>query len=192
MSVAENSKAEINELGFYVTMISWGMLFASLFLTYTLFRFRAEVWPPFGFEQIELIWPILSTVAIALSSLTLYLFQKGFEKPGHKNLRLLLFVTTFLAFVFLGLQFKFWSHLKETDFYIGSGIYSSIVHGFTWIHAAHVFLGILGIFFLYPVILKKDLAGQTIKFRSRIKSVSVFWHFLGIIWGLMFLTLFVL
>ena len=70
----------------------------------------------------------------------------------------------------------------------GSGIFGSMIYGFTWIHIAHVAIGILLLIWLNI----KFMSGvsQDIKSELRVKNVGKFWHFLGLIWLLMYLILF--
>lgn len=178
-NISEYSDGERKDLGLFVTLVSFGMLFAALFLSYALFRLQQSSWQPFGFEDFNLQVPSLSTFLILLSSCTLIWFR-------NTRTKISLSLTLLLALGFLLTQFYLWDHLKEIGFYVGSGIFSSIVYAFTWIHAAHIGLGLLGLLFLIPSINKKE------KYEYRVKSIEYFWHFMGIIWGIMFLILFII
>jgi len=165
-----------HSIGMTVTLISFGMMFASLFLGYFLVRFNSPVWPPVEIAQLPKLLPLLSTVVIGLSSLTYYWFEM--KKRSSKWLVL----TLVLGLLFLGLQWSLWAKMKEVGILVSHGMVPSMVYAFSWLHAGHI---VLGLFFLSWLLLRKmdqDLW---------VKNVGKFWHFLGIIWLMMYLMLFV-
>lgn len=165
-----------------VTLISFGMLFASLFLGYFLVRFNAPTWPPVEIQGMPKLLPFLSTLVIGLSSLTYYLMEKRAEKGLYWNL------TFGLGIVFLVLQSLLWSALKDTGILISNGQVPSMVYGFTWIHAGHIVMGLLTLLWLGRFVFFKKEKLTDIK----LMNVGKFWHFLGIVWLLMYLMIFVL
>ncbi len=181
---------EASQLGFYIALVSWGMLFAALFLSYALFRFQNTQWPPMGFEKVSLIWPSLSTLFIAISSLTLHRYQKSFEMIKRNDAKFFLWGTLILGIGFLVTQKLLWLSLESSGLMTSSGIFASILHGFTWIHAGHVVLGLLGLFYLLKT-LKVENLGH-VQFENKVENIIKFWHFLGIIWALMFVVLFLI
>ncbi len=176
-----------NSVAMTVALISWGMLFATMFLGYFLVRFNAPVWPPVEIEGLPTVLPLVSTVVMGLSSVFYYLMENKSQGSADKR-KTYWILTLALGVAFLVLQWKLWGDLKATGILVSNGIVPSMVYGFTWLHAAHIVLGICGLlwvgFFLY------------FKPRSltdvRIINVGKFWHFLGVIWLLMYLMLFVL
>ena len=166
-----------------VLLISFSMLFGTLFLGYFVFRVRSTVWPPMGMTDIDLYYPTLSTVGIMLSSGFYYLFEKKFKS---KNLLMLSFLT---GLGFCSSQVMLWKDLALKGITQSSGVFGSMLYGFTWIHIAHVLMGIilLGWLNLSFFIFKKS----PLNYSLRVKNVGLFWHFLGFIWLLMYLALFV-
>ena len=163
------------------TLVSFGMLFASLMMGFAMFRFTAPVWPPEGMARPSLLLPTLSTITIFLSSI----FYIWFEKTHNRNG---LILTIVLGFSFMLIQSMFWHQLKSQGIFVSSGLFASIVYAFTWIHAAHIVAG-LG---LLIWLLTTGLNEMNAKSQIRIANVGKFWHFLGIVWLIMFVTIFVL
>lgn len=189
----QNSKEfrnEVSQLGFYVAMISWGMLFAALFLSYALYRFRETAWPPLGFEQISLFWPSLSTALILVSSLFYYFYERGYKEKQIQTGRVFYCLSLLLGAGFLFSQKILWENLENHGMYAGSGIFASIVYGFTWIHAGHVFLGVLALFYALPTLRVSKFGSEELE--MRVRNVGRFWHFLGFVWILMFISLFLI
>lgn len=168
-----------NSVAMTVTLISFGMLFFTLFLGYVLVRFNSPTWPPVEIQDMPKLLPLLSTLVMALSSLSYVMMEK-------KNSRALWITTFVLGIAFLVLQWILWNELKAAGILIGNGMVPSMVYAFTWIHAGHIILGLIALLWLGHHLFR-GTATQMI-----LTNVGKFWHFLGVVWLVMYLTLFVL
>jgi cytochrome c oxidase subunit 3 len=174
-----------NNLAMTMVLISGGMLFATLFMGYAIYRSSATVWPPVGMGKVDLTLPLLSTVIIGLSSYFMNQTTKAIQE-GNKQKTLMEFRFTFgLGILFMFIQSYFWFSLKKAGFYVSSGIFTSIIYAYTWIHALHVIFGLLALLWL------RWRISTSANFTQTAVNTERFWHFLGIIWGIMFLTIFV-
>lgn len=176
-----------SNLAMTVLLTGFSMFFATLLMGYGIFRTSNEFWPPVGFSKIDLTLPSISTALILLSSFFCYQVKANVKAKNLTKARLNLNLTLALGLGFMVTQSFLWAHMKDTGMLVGSGIFSSILYGFTWIHAAHVVAGILTLVYLSIVLKPTDD-------RLLIKAVNVekFWHFLGVVWIMMFITIFVL
>ncbi len=168
-----------------MVLISGSMLFTTLLMGYAIYRTSATTWPPVGTTPVALGYPLLSTFTIFLSSWFMRLVKK--DVSDIKKAKMNLDATLVLGVLFLGIQTLFWNELKSSGLLVSSGIFSSILYGFTWIHAAHVVMGLLSLVWLRFV-----LKSGTRNLEVKVLNVEKFWHFLGVIWLIMFITLFVL
>ncbi len=157
-----------------VALVSWGMLFAALFLGWFLVRFNAPTWPPVELEGLPQALPLGSSLVMALSSWTFLRHERGQGKNW-------LYATIALGAVFLGMQWALWGQLRAMGVLVQNGMVSSMVYAFTWLHAGHIVLGLMGLGWLA---LSAPSAIKT-------ENVGKFWHFLGVVWLLMYLMLFV-
>jgi cytochrome c oxidase subunit 3 len=176
-----------NNLAMTVALISWAMLFATLFMGYAIYRTSSAVWPPMGTSKVNLTLPMLSTLFIVASSWFCFQTKQMLKLNNLDRAKFNLNITIALGFAFMLMQSLLWSHLKTTGLYVGSGIFSSILFGFTWIHAAHMICGIATLLYLRIVTNSK-----TNNLLQKAINIEKFWHFLGIVWVVMFLTLFVI
>ena len=179
----------VSSISMTVILISFSMLFASLFLGYVYFRLNQSTWPPMGMDKLSLTYPFLSTVFIFMSSLIYLMMEKWNETISLNKVRYSYLLVLLFGLGFFYSQFELWSALEEINIFAGSGIFGSILHGFTWIHAAHVVIGYLCLLYLIPSIYfnnKKQID------RLKLKNVGKFWHFLGLVWLIMFVSIFVL
>lgn len=175
----------ISTVAMAITLVIFAMLFCTIMMGFAIYRFTAPVWPPAGMEKPSLLWPTMSTLIIVASSFVYYLFEKKINE-GLNQSKLLL-VTLVLGLGFMVSQFVFWNELSSQGLFVSSGIYPSILYSFTWIHAAHIVVALLLLVWLYFSLRKADKM-TTLK----VSNVGKFWHFLGVVWLIMFVTIFVL
>ncbi len=156
-----------------VTLVSFGMLFATLFLGYLLVRFNSAVWPPQEIESMPKLLPFVSTLVIALSSLSYYWFRTKKKRSGLTG-------AFIVGCAFLGCQWQLWSELKANGILAANGQVSSMVYGFSWLHAAHIVLGLAALTWL----MFKEWS------EFAVLNVGKFWDFLAVVWFLIYFTLF--
>lgn len=177
-------------LGMVLFLGSWAMMFASLFFAYGMVRMRALAWPPEGVPRLPLLLPGLNTLVIGASSWSL---QRGLEGartgklervPGAVGACLLLGCT------FVVLQFLLWTGLWQAGLSVSSGgSYGSVFYAMTFVHAAHVAVGIAALGWLF----RRALQGAHNPGRHlALRLWTAYWHFVGAVWLLLFVTLFVL
>ncbi len=168
-----------------VVLISFSMLFASLLLIYVLFRGQNPIWPPMGMNRVSLFYPVVSTIALVASDVFFHL-----KKPSLK------LVGWFFAFLFLGSQILLWRQMDGQGLYVSAGIFTSLIYSLTWIHAAHIIAGLLYLFWAYfPQSQRPQNTQANVERKERRlcrqDNALTFWRFLGIIWIVFFLVLFV-
>jgi cytochrome c oxidase subunit 3 len=190
----ENKIQQHNELpgsiAMIVALVSFSMLFATLFLGYSIFRLTSEIWPPAGMARIPLTIPTVSTFIVLLSSFFSWLLERdGFRKTFGGAYYFLAIGT---GFAFVGCQFSLWSMLKSLGIFTNSGIYPSMIYAFTWIHTAHMALGLIAFIYLGFLLIGNNWNLDDVLKVQKASSVLRFWHFLAIIWLLMYALLFVL
>lgn len=178
MSAKAASFAERDETNALVGMVlflaAWAMMFAALFASYGFMRARAPVWPPAGLPRLPLLLPAINTAVLALSSA----FVELGRRSGRRALVSLGAVT---GAGFLGLQTLLWAQLSGLGVDpSNAGTYGSVLYGFTWVHAAHVAVGVVGL-----------VAAVAMNARRGMRLWSWYWHFVGAVWLAMFAALFV-
>jgi len=179
-----------NSIAMTICLISFTMLFAVLFLGYGIFRSNALEWPPMGMERVDLFIPSVSTLIICLSSLTFWCVESLILKGQSRKAKAVGLLSLLLGVLFVGSQFVLWENLKIKGIYQGTGIYASLIYGFTWTHVGHMVLALcLKAWLMIKVFGEKEVKRLKGHF---IKNVTLFWHFLGIVWILIYVVLFVL
>lgn len=175
----------VHSIAMIFVMISFVMLFATMFLGYTIYRSTTDVWPPFGFDKLPLAVPFLSTVLIAISSFYFILFERGLTKDYIVS-KFYFTLSLLFGVGFCALQFVLWSDLQSLGIFAYTGTYGSLIYGFTWLHFAHMILGLVAMLFILKD-LNKSPKLQVIK----VINIGKFWHFLGLTWLAIFISIFV-
>lgn len=163
-------------IGMLVFIAAWAMMFGVLFVVYAWLRTIAPAWPPEGQARAPWALPAVNTLVIALSSAML---ERG-KKPGA------LVLAALLGALFLGLQIVVWSGLWAQGLRPSTGSYASILFGFTWLHAAHVVVGLVALGYFA---VKRSIApAQALSLRLW----TAYWHGVGVIWALVFVLVIVI
>lgn len=184
----EQGQKIVSTIGMTVLLTSFGMLFASLLLGYFALRLTSSIWPPMGMPKVPLAWPSVSTAIILLSSFFLFRFEKDALKQRSRASIISFVVTLGLGCGFVLTQFILWREMAKLGLYVEGGIFPSLMYTMTWVHAAHILVGLVALVSIAPLVGKKN---YLLKEELRITNVSKFWHFLGIVWGVIFLVMFV-
>lgn len=176
-------------IGMGIFLASWIMLFGGLFLTYGAVRLRSPVWPPLDLPTLPLDLPGFNTVVVLLSSGVLHYGYSSLRKGSVSTLKWTLPASTLLGTLFLLLQGFVWVELWNDGLHVQTGAYASVFYALTTFHAAHVLIGLGALAWL------SVQSWRGIFTPARYLSVrlwSVYWHFVGGVWGLIFLTVYVL
>jgi cytochrome c oxidase subunit 3 len=174
------------QVGVIVWLASELMFFSGLFAAYFSLRASTPVWPPSG-DGIDVPPVLVATILLVLSSFTMqYGVRRAVAKSRYGFLG-------WLALTFaLGLLFEIMqvSDYITRAFGIDRDAYSSAFYTMTGFHWLHVMGGLVG------MIIIGARAWRTPQFGHRtmpaVEFFSYYWHFVDVVWVVMFLTIFVL
>jgi cytochrome c oxidase subunit 3 len=168
---------------------SWSMMFAALFAAYGVLRLRGQAWPPPELPPLPLVLPGINTALIAASSVALqralWAARRGHLAPVAPAIG----VALLLGCSFLGGQFLLWRSLWIAGLRPDGGPYASVFFALTAFHAAHVLVGVCGL--LYLLVRARTAAYGPLR-HATLRLWSGFWHFVGAVWLLLYVTVFVL
>jgi cytochrome o ubiquinol oxidase subunit 3 len=170
----ENSTA----LGFWLYLMSDCLIFACLFAVHAVLG-RNYVGGPSGAELFDLTLVAINTALLLLSSIT---FGFAMIESQRKRLRSGMFwlgVTGLLGVGFLALELYEFAHLIQ----LGAGPQRSAAMSSFFVlvgtHGLHVLFGVV---WLVTLMFQLKRYGLTTENRRRLMCLSMFWHFLDVIW----------
>lgn len=169
-------------LGFWIYIMTDCVLFASLFATYAVLH-RNTFGGPSGQQLFNLPYVLTETIVLLTSSFTCGLAILSLRR-NNKNKVLFWFSITFLlGLVFLIMELTEFRHLAQMgDSWRRSGFLSSYF-GLVGTHGLHITVGLIWMIVLMAKVLGSGLTKGNIR---RLTLLSIFWHFLDIIWIFIF------
>lgn len=173
--------------GVIVFLVAEGMIFLGLFAAYLTFRAVAPVWPPEGTPERELLLPGVNTLILIASSFVIHNADTAIKKNNVAGLRIWFTVTAIMGAIFLAGQVYEYSHL---EFGLKTNLFASTFYVLTGFHGMHVCFGILLILGVLWRSLKKDRYNSENHFG--VEAAEIYWHFVDIVWIVLFLLLYIL
>ena len=184
----EFGTASHGKIGMWLYIVTDAMMFAGFLLGYALIRARTPEWPhPADILGIGLSTAM--TTLLIISSVTMVIAQaKGENKDRAGMLKYLCF-TILGGMIFLGLQAYEYTHLAHafgmtlSNFTGGHPLFASTFFVVTGFHGLHVLSGVI-----YLIV----IAGRTAagKYDSgncnEVEICGLFWHFVDLVWILVF------
>ncbi len=169
-------------LGFWIYIMTDCVLFASLFATYAVL-FRNTAGGPSGYQLFNLKNVLAETLILLTSSFTCGLAMLAAHRDDRKQTLFWFAVTFALGIAFLAIELTEFRHFVVTgNSWRRSGFLSAF---FTLVgtHGLHITIGLMWMVILMWQVLKRGLSRSIIK---RLTFLSMFWHFLDIIWIFIF------
>jgi len=177
-SDGHHDTASVRVFGFWIYIMSDVILFASLFATFAVLS-GSYAGGPTGHELFKLPGVLTETFCLLVSSFTYGMAMLAMHR-GSRNLVIAWLGLTFvLGASFVGLEItEFRNLILEGNGPTRSAFLSAF---FTLVstHGLHVSTGLLWMIVLMAQILKK---GLTVTNSTRMMTLSLFWHFLDIVW----------
>ena len=182
MTKEERITDERTLFGFWAYIMTDCVLFASLFATYAVLHTSTFGGP--GAKQLfDLPNVLAETLILLTSSFTCGLAMLAVHRRSKQQALVWLLVTFALGIAFLALELTEFHHLIiEGNSWRRSGFLSAF---FTLVstHGLHITIGLL---WMLAMMAKVALHGFTRATVRRLTMLSLFWHFLDIVWIFIF------
>lgn len=150
---------------------------------------KSMAWPGWG-HALEWL-PLWNTIVLLSSSVTVHFAHVGLKNGNRKKFNLFLGITVGLALIFVGLQaaeyYEAYAHYGLT---LNSGIYGSTFFMLTGFHGFHVMMG--GI--MLAVMLARSVFAGHFEDHDHFgfEAASWYWHFVDVVWVMLFLFVYIL
>ena len=181
----EHGHQSNNLTGFIIFLCSESVIFLAFFSGYALLKTSALNWLPAGVEGLEVHAPLINTIVLVSSSGTIYLAERFKAKENIALFRGFWLLSMAMGTYFLYGQYVEWSGLQ---FGFTSGTFGGTFYLLTGFHGLHVATGI-GLMGL--MLVKSFIPGNYKGGEQGVEATSLFWHFVDVIWIILFLLIYV-
>lgn len=155
------------------------------------------IWPltttPDGTTTQAMGWfglPLMNTAILVVSSVTLHFAHVALEEDKRKALTNWLILTIVLGLIFLGFQgYEYVHAYRDLGLTMQSGVYGNTFFLLTGFHGLHVTLGAV----LLIIMLGRVLAGHFTKDdQFGFQAAAWYWHFVDVVWLLLFVFVYII
>ena len=164
------------------------MFFVCLILSFVYMAYNA------GFEThevqaLDIKKTGLFTVILIASSFTFLIADHQYKKGNISGLKIWLMITILFGAIFLfGQGREYWRLINE-HITLSSSVFGTSFYALTGFHGFHVFVGII----ILSIMLILTFLGDFNKSKSNVISVAgIYWHFVDIVWIVVFTVVYVL
>jgi len=178
----EETNTAKTTLGFWLYLMTDCVLFATLFATYAVLR-NNTAGGPGGNELFSAPYVLTETIILLVSSFTCGLAVLAARQKQKQQVLFWFGVTFLLGLAFLALELhEFRNLVIEGNSWRRSGFLSAF---FTLVgtHGLHITMGLVWIAVMLTKIGRQGFKANTVK---RLTMLSMFWHFLDLIWIFIF------
>ncbi|ACY32895.1 MULTISPECIES: cytochrome o ubiquinol oxidase subunit III [Comamonas] len=165
-------------LGFWLYLMSDCLIFAALFATYGVLG-RSYAGGPSGKDLFDLSLVAVNTAFLLMSSITFGFAMLQKQKKNVNGTLLWLAVTGLLGAAFLAVELYEFHHLIHQGATPQSSAFLSSFFTLVGTHGIHVTFGLVWLITLMIQIKKHGLINENVR---RINCLSMFWHFLDVVW----------
>jgi len=170
-----------------VVVLTEATLFALLLASYFYTRFRSPgAWPPDGQPDPRLLKPVIMTLLLMASSVTVYFAELGSRQSNRRRLHVGLAATFVLGLSFLILQ-GFEYHEKLAELRPSTDAYGSLFYTITGLHGAHVIVGLLILAWTQFFAWRGAYASEN---HVAVQVSALYWHFVHVVWLFVFFSLY--
>jgi cytochrome c oxidase subunit III len=176
---------ELRLQGFLLFLVSDCVLFSSFIFAYLYMRNSGQGWPPPGVQRLDVAFAAWNSVVLFGSGATMHYALENWKHGNFMKYMGMLIATIILGIMFLGGQGYEYHHLifDEHVSWAGSGIFGASFFTLTGMHGFHVFMGVC---YLTVLLLQTAAGVYTPRKFFGITAGTLYWHFVDVIWVVLF------
>src|SRR4030095_13580133 len=160
----------------------------SIFVAGYVFYLGKSLTGPTPRDVLEL--PVLSTICLLSSSITIVLAERAFNRDRVGLFKLFWLATIVLAGLFLTMTVAEWRTLIfQKGLTISTNLFGTTFYSLVGLHASHVIVGMCLLLLVFIFSLRGFV---TIMHRERLKMISWYWHFVDAVWVIVFTVVYVI
>ncbi len=181
-----SSRVEPQMLGMLLFIISEIMVFGGFFTAYFFIRVaQGDPWPAPG-TTLPVEVAGVNTAILVSSSFTIHWAETCIKNENHRGLKAGMLLTFLLGCTFLFVQINEYANI---GFAPQDGAQQTIFFSLTGLHGAHVFIGLCLLLF---VTVRAFRGHYTSKEHRGVNVPGIYWHFVDIMWLVVYTTVYII
>jgi cytochrome c oxidase subunit 3 len=173
----------------------------SIFVAGYVFYLGKSLTGPTPLEVLDL--PILSTICLLSSSVTITLAERAFNRDRVGRFKIFWLATIVLAAIFLASTAAEWRRLiYQKGLTISTNLFGTTFYSLVGLHASHVIVGMCLLLLVFIFSLRGSTTPRglpawgprfvTNMHRERLQMISWYWHFVDAVWIVVFTVVYVI
>jgi len=182
----QSSRVSREVLGMLLLIASEVMLFGAFFTAYFFIRVVNEFpWPPEGFHLPKFVAGV-NTLILVTSSFTVHWALQSIRRGNRSGLQSGLVLTLLMGLTFLLTQLIEYARI---GFAPHDNAFATVFFSLTGLHGAHVFIGLTILFFMTV----RSFRGHfTPDHHHGVELAGIYWHFVDVMWIVVYSTVYLL
>ncbi|NJL95702.1 MAG: heme-copper oxidase subunit III [Anaerolineae bacterium] len=184
-SISNEQHNHMLKFGWWLYIASEVMIFSSLIAVFMLAK---RLYPA---EEEHLVLPLVAfnTFLLLTSSWMVVRGLVSIQRGDQVGLQRALMITVILGSIFLGIQIYEYNEFTHHGVTLTSSMYGSAFYIMTGFHGFHVFIGVLWALWAFF----KALNGHyTAENNIGIELFGLYWHFVDVVWVVLFTLIYVM
>ena len=182
----QSSRVDARTLGMFLFIASEVMLFGSFFAAYFFVRVaNGTPWPTPGYELPVFVAGV-NTIILVTSSFTMHWALQAIKRGNRSGLKAGLTLTFLLGFTFLLTQLLEYSRVGFAPY---TNAFGTIFYCLTGLHGAHVLVGLT---LLLMATVRSFRGHYSPDEHLGVEIPGIYWHFVDIMWIVVYTTVYIL
>ncbi len=187
-------KASPGKIGMWLFLVTDAMSFSGFLIAYAVLR-ATQKWP----DPVKALGGVelsgFMTFLLICSSVSMVLAIDACKQKNRQGMLNWLLATIIGGAAFLGIQVYEYSHLighlgmTFNSYAHGNGLFASTFFSITGFHGLHVFSGVIYLIVMYILAYRGDFDNGDY---NMLEIAGLFWHFVDLVWILVFTFVYLL
>ncbi|SHM48975.1 cytochrome o ubiquinol oxidase subunit 3 [Pseudomonas asturiensis] len=174
--------------GFWIYLMTDCILFATLFAAYAVLR-DSVAGGPSAVDIFELPYVLTETMLLLFSSITYGYAMLAMNRDDRASVLRWLGVTFLLGSAFIAMEINEFHHLIQNGHGPDRSAFLTAFFTLVGTHGAHVLTGLV---WMAVLMWQVNARGLTTVHATRLSCLSLFWHFLDVVWICVFTVVYIL
>ena len=190
---------EASKLGMWLFIFTELLLFAGLFIVYSVYRYLNPTAFHLAAQQLSVTVGTINTIILLISSATIAMASSSIRLKNKKLTLVLLSITLLMALAFMVNKYFEWQGKIEHGFFpssetlqgLGNGdtLFFGLYFFMTGLHALHIIVGLILITIVFIRVNNNSLTDEN---PVLLDNSGLYWHLVDVIWIFLFPLLYLI